>query len=125
MPCRSARLHFVKSSPKAAEAIRSGRGGRRLTGRSGGSAHVPSLQKATHGQTRTYNSRLVLRTIYDHAPISRAEVARTTGLTRTSVSDLVGELLELGIALEVGRGPSSGGKAPILLTVADDSRHLI
>jgi N-acetylglucosamine repressor len=86
---------------------------------------VPSLQKATHGQTRTYNSRLVLRTIYDHAPISRADVARTTGLTRTSVSDLVAELLELGIALEIGRGPSSGGKAPILLTVADDSRHLI
>src|SRR5205823_6337385 len=35
------------------------------------------------------------------------------------------ELLGLGLAEEVGGGPSSGGKAPILLRVADDSRHLI
>jgi N-acetylglucosamine repressor len=86
---------------------------------------VPTLQKATHSQTRAYNSQLVLRTIYDGDLISRADVARSTGLTRTTVSDLVGELLELGLAEEVGRGPSSGGKAPILLRVADDSRHLI
>jgi N-acetylglucosamine repressor len=86
---------------------------------------TPTLQKATHGQTRSYNSQLVLRTIYDHDLISRADVARTTGLTRTTVSDLVGELLDLGLAEEVGRGPSSGGKAPILLRFADDSRHLI
>jgi predicted NBD/HSP70 family sugar kinase len=72
-------------------------------------------QKATHGQTRTYNSRLVLRTVYDQSPISRAEVARATGLTRTSVSDLVGELLESGLVEEGERGPSTGGKAPILL----------
>jgi len=86
---------------------------------------TPTLQKATHSQTRTYNSQLVLRTIYDQELISRADVARRTGLTRTTVSDLVGELMELGLTEEVGRGPSNGGKAPILLRVADDSRHLI
>ena len=86
---------------------------------------TPTLQKATHSQTRAYNSQLVLRTIYDQELISRADVARRTGLTRTTVSDLVGELMELGLTEEVGRGPSNGGKAPILLRVADDSRHLI
>jgi predicted NBD/HSP70 family sugar kinase len=81
--------------------------------------------KATHRQTRQYNRRLVLRTLYDYGPVSRAEVARLTGLTRTTVSDVVGNLIADGMAEEVGRGPSSGGKAPILVSVVDDARHVI
>jgi predicted NBD/HSP70 family sugar kinase len=67
----------------------------------------------------------VLRALYDRGPISRAEVARLTGLTRTTVGDLVGELLVDGLAREVGRGPSTGGKAPILVELVDDARHVI
>jgi N-acetylglucosamine repressor len=81
--------------------------------------------KATHQETRAHNSRLVLGTIYDRGPISRAAVARSTGLTRTTVSDVVTELIRDGLAREMGRGPSTGGKAPILLEVTDDARHLV
>jgi N-acetylglucosamine repressor len=81
--------------------------------------------KATHAQTRQHNHRLVLRTVYDFGPISRAEVARSTGLTRTTVSDVVGDLLDDGMVEEVGRGPSSGGKAPILLSLVGDARQVI
>ncbi|HEU0245196.1 MAG TPA: ROK family transcriptional regulator, partial [Candidatus Limnocylindrales bacterium] len=81
--------------------------------------------KATHQQTRAINQGLVLRTLYDLGPISRAEVARLTGLTRTTVSELVGELLGEGLVEEVGRGPSSGGKAPILVRVIPDARLVI
>jgi N-acetylglucosamine repressor len=81
--------------------------------------------KATHRQTRAHNQGLVLRTLFDHGPVSRAEVARLTGLTRTTVSELVGEFVAEGLAREVGRGPSSGGKAPILVQVVDDARHVI
>jgi N-acetylglucosamine repressor len=81
--------------------------------------------KATHQQTRALNQGLVLRTLYDYGPVSRAEVARLTGLTRTTVSELVGEFIADGLAREVGRGPSSGGKAPILLQVVDDARYVI
>jgi predicted NBD/HSP70 family sugar kinase len=81
--------------------------------------------KATHRQTREHNHRLVLRTVYDFGPISRAEVARSTGLTRTTVSDVVGDLLGDGMVEEVGRGPSSGGKAPILLSLVGDARQVI
>jgi len=82
-------------------------------------------ERATHRQTRTFNQQLVLRALYDHSPLSRADVARVTGLTRTSVSDLVTDLLDERLIEEVGRGPSSGGKTPILLRVAPDGRHLI
>jgi N-acetylglucosamine repressor len=81
--------------------------------------------KATHQQTRAFNQGLVLRTLYDFGPVSRAEVARLTGLTRTTVSELVGEIIADGLAREVGRGPSSGGKAPILLQIVDDARFVI
>src|SRR5437868_5708235 len=89
--------------------------------------HVPVQRagKATHQETRAHNEQLVLGTIYAAGRISRAEVARRTGLTRTTVSDVVNGLLRERLVLEIGRGPSTGGKAPILLAVASDARHLI
>jgi predicted NBD/HSP70 family sugar kinase len=81
--------------------------------------------KATHQQTRAHNAALVLRALYDHSPISRAEVARMSGLTRTTVGEVVGELIADGMAREVGRGPSTGGKAPILLELVKDARHVV
>jgi predicted NBD/HSP70 family sugar kinase len=81
--------------------------------------------KATHQQTRAYNAALVLRALYEHSPISRAEVARMSGLTRTTVGDVVGELIGDGLAREVGRGPSTGGKAPILLELVEDARFVV
>jgi predicted NBD/HSP70 family sugar kinase len=82
-------------------------------------------EKATHQQTRTFNQQLVLRALHDHSPLSRADLARLTGLTRTSVSGLVGSLIDDALIEEIGRGRSSGGKTPILLRVAPDGRHLI
>ncbi|MCP4544123.1 MAG: ROK family transcriptional regulator [Chloroflexi bacterium] len=82
-------------------------------------------RKATHKQTRVLNSRLVLRTIYESGQTSRVEIARTTQLTPPTVSTVVAELMEQGLVEEVGYGPSTGGKRPILLSVVNDSRHLI
>ena len=70
-------------------------------------ANLP--EKATHRQTRTFNQQLVLRAIYDRAEVSRAELARLTGLTRTSISALVAELIRDGLVEEIGRGKSTGG----------------
>jgi predicted NBD/HSP70 family sugar kinase len=86
---------------------------------------VGLLEKATRQHTRDHNSQLVLRTIYDYDQISRAEVARRTRLTRTTVSEVVGNLIERGLVEEIGHGLSSGGRMPILLGVSDDARHLI
>lgn len=82
-------------------------------------------KRATHQATRAFNQRLVLRAVHDRSPLSRADLARLTGLTRTSVSDLVGTLIDDGLIEAVGRGRSSGGRSPILLRVAPDGRHLI
>ena len=83
------------------------------------------MKKATHQQTKQHNRDLVLRTIFANDPISRAEIARVTHLTRTTVSDVVSGLIIVGLVDEVGRGESIGGKSPILLSVIADSRYLI
>jgi predicted NBD/HSP70 family sugar kinase len=84
-----------------------------------------TLEKATHQLTRRSNERLVLRTVYEQGPLSRADVARATGLTRTTVSDVVEGLIDEGLTREMGMGLSTGGKTPILLEVPADARHLV
>ena len=86
---------------------------------------APSTAKATQQQTKAHNDSLVLSTIYDAEAISRAAIARHTGLSRTSVGEAVGELLERGLVEEIGRGHPSGGKPPILLQVKGEARHVI
>lgn len=83
------------------------------------------MKKATHQQTKQHNRDLVLRTLFSHESISRAEIARVTNLTRTTVSDVVSGLLNEGLVNEIGRGESIGGKTPILLSIVPDSRYLI
>ncbi|MER3482798.1 MAG: sugar kinase, partial [Meiothermus sp.] len=51
--------------------------------------------------TRFYNQRVVLEAIRLHEPVSRAEIARRTGLTNQTVSNIVGELLGRGV-VQVG-----------------------
>lgn len=46
---------------------------------------------------------------------SRAELARTTGLARSTVSQRVDALLALGLLVEEGGGPSTGGRPPTRL----------
>lgn len=82
-------------------------------------------QKATRQHTRQHNARLVLKTIYEVGEVSRADLARLTGLTRATVSNIVAEYLEKGMVAETGYGPSLGGKPPILLRLVPDARQLI
>ncbi len=83
------------------------------------------MKKATQRQTKAHNDRLILKTIYDAGQISRADIARSTGLARTTVSDAVAGWMDQGLVAEIGTGPSAGGKPPILLSVVHDARYLI
>ncbi|MEN8238332.1 MAG: winged helix-turn-helix transcriptional regulator, partial [Actinomycetota bacterium] len=82
-------------------------------------------RKATRIDSKLQNRRFVLQCIYGDQSTSRADVARATGLTRATVSEIVSDLLDEGLVLEVGTAPSGGGKPPVLLSIAEDSHHLI
>ena len=62
----------------------------------------------------------VLRMIWEERRISRADIARRAGLSRSTVSEIVSEILPIGLVAEVGEGPSRGGRRPIVLEFQDD-----
>ncbi|GAA0134985.1 xylose repressor [Paenibacillus sp. YSY-4.3] len=61
------------------------------------------------------NKTLVLDTIRQQQPLSRADIAATLGLNKATVSSLVSELIESQLVTEIGPGESSGGRKPTLL----------
>lgn len=61
------------------------------------------------------NKAVILNIIWRHAPISRAEIARISGLTRGTVSSLVDELIHDSFVKEIGTGTSAMGRKPIML----------
>ena len=67
----------------------------------------------------------VLRLIWREQEISRAEIARRTGLARSTVSELVADLVQSGLVIEVGPGPSRGGRRPIVLRFEDTARLIL
>ena len=83
------------------------------------------MQTPTPRRARVRNTQLILKTIYGCGPISRAEIARETGLTAPTVSDVVAGLLKSGLIEEIGLAPSTSGRRAILLKVVDDSRQII
>jgi predicted NBD/HSP70 family sugar kinase len=82
-----------------------------------GRALRPSA-KVLPEHARGHNRSLVLQTLYRAGQQSRADVARSTGLTRVTVSDLVAELMTEGLIVEMGqREVARRGKPAILIDI--------
>ena len=75
---------------------------------------------------RSHNRALVLQTLYTKGAQSRADVARETGLTKVTVSDLVAGLLAEGLVVELGlRAAARPGKPATLIDVDRDAFHIV
>jgi predicted NBD/HSP70 family sugar kinase len=82
--------------------------------------------KRLQEDSRRHHRALLLQHLFGEGPASRADLARTTGLTRVTVSDLVGELIDEGLVEELGVPTGSRvGKPPILVGLAADSAHIV
>ena len=81
----------------------------------------PTTVRADQTTVRRANLGGVLRHIAAGGPCSRARVASETGLTRGTVSSLVGELIDLGLLRETGEDESPGrvGRPAQTLELAD------
>ena len=64
-----------------------------------------TTRRAVPGDARRHNRALVLRTLFRDGPVSRADLARATHVTRVTASDLVSELLDEGLVEELGTRP--------------------
>ena len=84
----------------------------------------------TLGWLRERNRARVIGVLRMAGRTSQAEVARATGLSRTTVSSLVAELKESGLVFEVdmveGRAPDQrGGRPGVLLVLQDSSKAVV
>lgn len=68
-------------------------------------------------QENNTNDEQIMNVIRRQGLISRAEIAKLTGLTPPTVTNITAKLLEWGLILEDGIGESSGGRRPLLLKV--------
>jgi predicted NBD/HSP70 family sugar kinase len=76
-------------------------------------------------QARAHNRSLVLQTLYGSGEQSRADVARSTGLTRVTVSELVAGLMAEGLIVEKGLREVGGPGKPATLIDIDRGRFQI
>lgn len=74
--------------------------------------------KSLPEHARGHNRSLVLQTLYRSGTLSRADLARATGLTRVTISDLVADLMGEKLVVEVGqRDGSRPGKPATMLDI--------
>jgi len=74
--------------------------------------------KSLPEHARGHNRSLVLQTLYRSGTLSRADLARSTGLTRVTISDLVADLMDEKLVVEVGqRDGSRPGKPATMLDI--------
>jgi N-acetylglucosamine repressor len=71
------------------------------------------------------NRSIILETIRVSGRISRADIAKKNGLSPTTVSSAVNELIQEGLVSEFGTGSSNGGRKPVLLQFDPDNKFLI
>src|SRR5205814_9526595 len=70
---------------------------------------MPSGRRATPTLLRDLNERTVLDTIRSGAPISRAEIARRSGISKPTVSLALQSLLQAGLVRETAERPDGPG----------------
>ncbi|MEZ0578315.1 ROK family protein [Nocardioides sp. MH1] len=73
---------------------------------------------------------MLLQELFGEGPASRADLARTSGLTRVTVSELVAELLAEGLVEELGqpaKAETGGrvGKPPTLVGLVPAAKHIL
>ena len=76
--------------------------------------------------TRRHHRSLILQHLFAEGPASRADLARATGLTRVTVSDLVGGLIAEGLLGELGSpAEAKVGKPPTYVGLLADAAHIV
>ncbi|GAA4718053.1 ROK family transcriptional regulator [Isoptericola chiayiensis] len=96
------------------------------TSRRGLDGGLRATTKVLPEHARAHNRSLVLQHLFHEGPTSRAGLARATGLTRVTISDLVSVLLAEGLVEELGTQPGRRvGKPAILVGMRTDAYQIV
>ncbi|MDF2630008.1 MAG: glucokinase [Symbiobacteriaceae bacterium] len=82
---------------------------------------MTQVRTGDQGLVKELNKGIVLNLLLRQSPISRAAMAKMSGLNKATVSALVDELAAEGMVVELGPGESSGGRRPNLLMLNEQA----
>jgi len=85
----------------------------------------PRLRTGDQALVRELNRSIVLERLWVASPLSRADLAAATGLNKTTISNLVDEMIAAGFVREIGRNASAGGRPGVLLEFDPDAGWII
>lgn len=71
------------------------------------------------------NSKVVLNYIREKGSVSRKTIADEVGLTSSTVTNIIHELIEGGYVIETGKGDSDGGRKPVFLQLNSNAGYAI
>ncbi|SES34096.1 ROK family transcriptional regulator [Salisediminibacterium halotolerans] len=73
------------------------------------------MQTGDQNLVKKLNKSIVLEIVQKKSPVSRTDISRETGLTKATVSSLIGELIDEHFIYEIENGESKGGRKPVML----------
>ncbi|MFY1693330.1 ROK family transcriptional regulator [Plantactinospora sp. WMMB782] len=76
------------------------------------------LERTTNRIVRQRNRSALLSKLFLEGPLTRQDLARSTGLSQPAVSNVVGDLIGAGLVVEAGAVGSDGGRPSMMLRVA-------
>lgn len=79
-----------------------------------------SPEPAQHADVRRHNLSTVLSALAEHGPRSRADLAKSTGLTKATVSKLVNELADRRLVRDTGETQGAHGRPATLVEASDE-----
>ena len=85
----------------------------------------PSGLTADLNLMRELNRALVLQLVRREGRISRADIAKQTKLSRSTVSSIISDLIDEQLVTETGIGTSKGGRRPIILEFNYQASYII
>ena len=83
------------------------------------------MKKSSLRTVKEKNRRLILRALLTEGGLSRIELAKQTGLSPSTITALVGELLAEGVVQESGLRAATAGRSRAGLTICPDYGRVV
>ncbi|MTI59374.1 MAG: ROK family transcriptional regulator [Firmicutes bacterium] len=83
------------------------------------------MRKGNMKLMKNINVSLIIREFNDAGPCSRADLTERTGLSPTTITTLIDEMIKKDLIIEIGEGESKGGRRPILLDLNPDHGYIL
>jgi predicted NBD/HSP70 family sugar kinase len=88
-------------------------------------AELAPLTANTPGAARQHNRHIILQALRRFGGLSRADLARLTGLTPQAIANIIIALMADGLVREAGRKKSARGQPPITIELAADGGYAL